>query len=148
MNFEANINNDLKEAMKAKNEVALRTIRAIKSAILLFKTDGSGQELDDAAALKIVQKMVKQRRESLSIYEQQGRNDLAQTEREELAVLENYMPKQLSEEALDVLVRAAIAEIGASSLKDMGKVIGIVSKKAAGQAEGAVISAAVKRILA
>ena len=148
MNLEAKIQKDLITAMKAKNEKALRAVRAIKAAILLFKTSGTNAELDEDAEIKILQKMVKQRKESLSIFEQQGREALAQTEREEIEVIEQYLPQQLSEEEIEATIKNIISETGASSMKDMGKVMGAANKAFAGQAEGAVISAIVKRLLA
>lgn len=148
MNLEEKIQKDLITAMKAKDEKALRAVRAIKSAILLFKTSGTNAELDEDAEIKMLQKMVKQRKESLSIFEQQGREALAQTEREEIEVIEQYLPQQLSEEEIEATIKNIIAETGASSMKDMGKVMGAANKAFAGQAEGAVISAIVKRLLA
>ena len=147
MSLEAKIQKDLITAMKAKDEKALRAVRAIKSAILLFKTSGTNAELDEDAEIKMLQKMVKQRKESLSIFEQQGREALAQTEREEIEVIEQYLPQQLSEEEIEATIKNIIAETGASSMKDMGKVMGAANKAFAGQAEGAVISAIVKRLL-
>lgn len=148
MNLEAKIQKDLITAMKAKDEKALRAVRAIKSAILLFKTSGSNAELDEDAEIKMLQKMVKQRKESLSIFEQQGREALAQTEREEIEVIEQYLPQQLSEDEIEATIKNIIAETGATGMKDMGKVMGAANKAFAGQAEGAVISAIVKRLLA
>lgn len=147
MNLEAKINNDLKEAMKAKDEKGLRGIRAIKSAILLHKTSGAGVEVTDADEIKILQKLVKQRKESLAIFEQNNRAELAQTEREEIDVIERYLPKQLGEAEIEVVVKQIIAETGATSMKEMGKVIAAANKQLAGQAEGAVISGVVKRLL-
>lgn len=138
---------DLKAAMKAKDQAALRGIRAIKSAILLEKTSGSGKELDDADGIKMVQKLIKQRKDSLEIYEQQGREDLAETEREEIAVIERYLPKQMSEAELEQTIKAIVEETGATSMKDMGKVMGIANKRLAGKAEGKAISETVKALL-
>ena len=148
MNLEAKIQKDLIVAMKAKDEKALRAVRAIKSAILLFKTSGTNAELDEDAEIKMLQKMVKQRKESLYIFEQQGREELAQTEREEIEVIEQYLPQQLSEEEIEATIKNIISETGASSMKDMGKVMGAANKAFAGRAEGAVISGIVKRLLA
>lgn len=148
MNLEAQIQKDLITAMKAKDEKALRAVRAIKSAILLFKTSGSGNELDEDAEIKMLQKMVKQRKESLAIFEQQGREELAQTEREEIEVIEQYLPKQLSVEEIEATIQTIITDMGATSMKDMGKVMGAANKTFAGKAEGAVISGIVKRLLA
>ena len=148
MNLEAKIQKDLITAMKAKDEKALRAVRAIKSAILLFKTSGTNAELDEDAEIKMLQKMVKQRKESLSIFEQQGRAELAQTEREEIEVIEQYLPQQLSEDEIEATIQNIITEIGATGMKDMGKVMGAANKAFAGRAEGAVISGIVKRLLA
>lgn len=147
MKLEEQIMTDLKAAMKAKDQAALRGIRAIKSAILLEKTSGSGKELDEADGIKMVQKLIKQRKDSLEIYEQQGREDLAETEREEIAVIERYLPKQMSEAELEQTIKAIVEETGATSMKDMGKVMGIANKRLAGKAEGKAISEAVKALL-
>lgn len=148
MSLELKINNDLKEAMKAKAEARLRTIRSIKAAILTLKTSGANVEIGEDEEIKLLQKMVKQRKDSLSIFEQQGRTELAQVEREEIDIIESYLPKQLSEAEIEAIVREAITTTGASSVKDMGKVMGVASKQVAGRAEGAVISGIVKRLLA
>jgi len=147
MSLEERINQDLKEAMKAKDQVALRGIRAIKAAILLEKTSGTKHDLDADADIKILQKLVKQRRDSLDIYEKQNRPDLAQTEREEIEIIERYLPQQLSEAELRAELEAIVAETGASSMKDMGKVMGTASKKLAGRADGKAISSIVKELL-
>jgi uncharacterized protein len=148
MSLELKINNDLKEAMKARAESRLRTIRAIKAAILIAKTSGANVEIGADDEIKLLQKMVKQRKDSLSIFEQQGRAELAQVEREEIEIIESYLPQQLGETEIEAIVREAIAATGASSVKDMGKVMGVASKQVAGRAEGAVISGIVKRLLA
>ena len=147
MSLEQKVNSDLKTAMKAKDQAALRGIRAIKSAILLAKTDGSGQELNEEKEIKMLQKLVKQRKDSLEIYEKQNREDLAKIEAEEIAVIERYLPKQLDQAELEKIIKEIIAETGASSMKDMGKVMGIASKKLAGQADGKTISTVVRSIL-
>ncbi|HMQ46919.1 MAG TPA: GatB/YqeY domain-containing protein [Saprospiraceae bacterium] len=147
MTLEERINQDLKEAMKAKDQSALRGIRAIKAAILLAKTDGSGQEINDEVAIKMLQKLVKQRRDSIDIYEKQNREDLAQVEREEVEIIERYLPKQLDEEDLKKVIQQIIAETGASSMKDMGMIMGLASKQLAGQADGKAISTVVKQLL-
>lgn len=147
MNFTDKINNDLKEAMKAQDQKALRAIRAIKAAILLANTDGSGKEVDDEKAIQILQKLAKQRKESLDIYEKQGRADLAVVEREEIEVIEKYLPDQLGEAELRNILTEIIKETGATNAKDMGKVMGAASKKLAGKADGKVISAIVKELL-
>ena len=147
MSLEQKINTDLKSAMKAKDQVALRGIRAIKSAILLAKTDGSGKALDEDAEIKMLQKLVKQRRDSLEIYEKQDREDLAAKEREEIEVIERYLPEQLSDEELQAAVDKIIQETGAESMKDMGKVMGLASQRLAGKADGKAIAAQVKKRL-
>lgn len=147
MNLEAKIMEDLKEAMKSKNQAALRGVRAIKSAILLFKTDGSGNAFDEAAEVKLVQKLVKQRQDSLEIFEKQNREDLAVTEREEIEVLMKYLPKQLTEDELKPIIQSIIDEVGATSAKDMGKVIGAANAKLAGKTDGKSISTVVKALL-
>lgn len=144
MSLENKIMADLKTAMKAKDQAALRSIRAIKAAILLQKTDGTGKKLDESGEIKLIQKLVKQRQDSLDIYEKQGREDLAKTEREEIEVLKKYLPEQISEEKLREIIAEIIRESGASSMKDMGKVMGIASKKLAGKADGKTIAAVVK----
>ncbi len=139
--------NDLKEAMKNKDEASKRGIRAIKAAILLAKTDGSGEEINDEKEIKILQKLVKQRRDSLEIYEKQGREDLAVVEREEIDVIEKYLPKQLDEAELEVVLKKIIADTGAEGMKDMGKVMGAATKELAGKADGKLISQVVRRLL-
>ncbi|MBK7223686.1 MAG: GatB/YqeY domain-containing protein [Saprospiraceae bacterium] len=148
MSLETRIMEDLKEAMKAKDQAAMRGIRAIKSAILLFKTDGSGNELDDANEIKLLQRLVKQRQDSLDIYTQQNRADLAQVEKEEIAVIMRYLPKQLEGEELEAVIRGIISSVGASSVKDMGKVMGAANQQLAGKADGKSISEVVKKLLA
>ena len=147
MSLEQKIMQDLKAAMKAKDQAALRGIRAIKSAIQLAKTDGSGREINEDAEIKMLQKLVKQRQDSLGIYETQGREDLAQIEREEIEVIQRYLPKQMSPEELEQQLRAIIERVGAESMRDMGKVMGIASKEFAGKADGKTISAKVKELL-
>ncbi|MCI5082949.1 MAG: GatB/YqeY domain-containing protein [Saprospiraceae bacterium] len=147
MSLEARITTDMKEAMKAKDKVGLRGIRAIKAALLLAKTDGSGDEMTEEKEIKLLQKLVKQRKDSLDIYQKQGRDDLAQTEKEEIEVIERYLPKQLSQEELEAEVKKVIEKTGASSMKDMGKVMGMASKELAGRADGKAISGVVKKLL-
>ena len=147
MSLESRITTDLKEAMKAKDQAALRTIRAVKAAILLKKTDGSGEDLDEAGEIKMIQKLVKQRQDSLDIYEKQGREDLAVTEREEIEVLQRYLPKPLSAEDLESFVRGIIAEVGATGMQDMGKVMGLANERLAGRADGKSIASVVKAAL-
>lgn len=148
MTLEERINTDLKTAMKAKDTVSLRGIRAIKSAIMLQKTDGSGTTLDDAGEIALLQKLVKSRQDSLDIYTKQNREDLAVTEREEIEVISKYLPEQLSEDELGALITGIIAKTGASSMKDMGMVMGMANKEAAGRADGKTIAAMVKASLA
>lgn len=149
MALEQQITTELKAAMLAKDEAALRSLRAIKAAILLAKTsEGAGGELKEEDEVKLLQKMVKQRRDSLEIFQQQNRADLAQKEQEEIAVIEKFLPKQLSPEELKSLLAKIIAEVGATSPADMGKVMGAATRQLAGKADGKAISAAVKELLA
>ena len=147
MSLESKIMGDLKEAMKAKDRVALTTIRAIKAEILLQKTDGSGVELTDEMEIKMIQKMAKQRQESYDIYVKQNRQDLAEIESAELEVLKRYLPEQLSEAAIKKIVDSIIASTGAEGMKDMGKVMGMASKELAGKADGKTISGIVRTAL-
>ena len=147
MSLEQTITSALKDAMKSKDKTALRSIRAIKAAILLAKTDGSGKELDNAGEVKLLQKLVKQRQDSLDIYNKQGRDDLAIVEKEEIEVIQRFLPAQMDESALTSLIQEVINTTGASSMKDMGKVMGIVSQKVAGQADGKTVAAIVKQLL-
>jgi uncharacterized protein YqeY len=148
MALEQQIMSEMKDAMKAKNEGVLRSLRAIKAEIIKAKTDpGAGGEIDEATEQKFLQKMMKQRRDSLEIFEKQGREDLAAKEREEMAVIEKFLPKQLSADEIKAAVIAIIAETGAVSAADMGKVMGAASKQLAGKADGKTISAIVKELL-
>lgn len=147
MDFTQKLNTDLKDAMKAKDQASLRGIRAIKAAILLAETDGSGNKVDDAKFIQIVQKLIKQRKDSLEIYEKQNREDLAVVEKEEISVLERYLPEQMSAEELEAELKKIIEEVGASSMKDMGMVMGKASAALAGRADGKTISAAVRQLL-
>ena len=148
MSLEQKIMGDLKTAMLAKDEKALRSLRAIKAAILLAKTsEGAGGELKEDDETKLLQKLVKQRKDSLEIYQQQNRADLAQKEQEEIEIIEKFLPKQLSADELRSEVAAIITEVGASSPADMGKVMGTATKKLAGKADGKTISALVKELL-
>ena len=149
MNLETRIMDALKTAMKAKDEAALRTLRAIKAAILVEKTaEGFSGEMTEDAELKMLQKLAKQRRDSLEIFTQQGREDLAATEREELGIIEQFLPSQLTETELETEVSRILAETGASSPAEMGKVMGAATKALAGRADGKAISAMVKKLLA
>ena len=147
MSLESKIMDDIKTAMKAKDKTALRSLRAIKTAIQMQKTDGSGTELDETGEIKLVQKLVKQRKDSLDIFEKQGREDLAVTEREEIEILTKYLPKQMDVTELESFIKGIIDQTGASSMKDMGKVMGMASKQLAGKADGKTISGIVKSLL-
>jgi uncharacterized protein YqeY len=139
---------DMKDAMKAKNDGVLRGLRAIKAEIIKAKTEpGANGEISEDGELKLLQKLVKQRKDSLEIYHQQNRPDLAVKEEEEIAVIEKFLPKQLSEAELKEAISKVIAETGASSPADMGKVMGAATKQLAGKADGKAISAAVKELL-
>lgn len=146
MSLQETINNALKEAMKAKNEAALRALRAIKSAILLENTSGKG-ELDAATEIKLLQKLMKQRKDSIEIYQQQNRADLAQTEIEEVAVIEKYLPAMMSADDIKAELQKLIEEAGAKGPGDMGKVMGAATKHFAGKADNKVVSALVKQLL-
>lgn len=148
MGLEQTIMGDMKKAMLAKDEKSLRAIRAIKAAIIIAKTsEGAGGELKEEDETKMLQKLVKQRKDSLAIYQQQNRSDLAQKEQEEIEVIEQYLPKQLSPSELNERLSKIITEAGASSPADMGKVMGLATKQLAGLADGKAISAAVKELL-
>lgn len=148
MTLEEKIQQDLKTAMKEKNQAALRGIRAVKAAILILKTDGSGAELDAEKEIKLLQKLIKQRKDSLEIYEKQNRADLAATEKEEIEVISKYLPAQMNEEEIEAVIKGVIEKTGATSMKDMGKVMGMASGQMAGKADGKTIAAIVKKLLA
>ncbi len=148
MSLDQNMNQELKEAMLSKNEPKVRTLKAIKSAFIIAKTEkGANGEISAEQEIKILQKLFNQRKESLDIFTRENRPELAAKEKEEMDVIASYLPKQMSDEELKAIIQQTITETGASSIKDMGKVIGSVSKKVAGQAEGARISAMVKELL-
>lgn len=147
MGISHSIDQDIKEAMLAKNAVALAALRAVKSAFMLAKTDGSGKELTEADELAILNKIVKQRKDSIQLYIEQNRVDLADEEKAQLEVIMKYMPAQLSEAEIEVLIRETIASVGASGMKDMGKVMGAIQTKIAGKADGRVVSELVKKLL-
>lgn len=147
MSLETKIIADLKVAMKAKDKVSLRGIRAIKTALMNLKTDGNNTEITEQTEISLLQKMKKSRMESLSIYEEQGRDELAATEKEEIAIIERYLPAQMDGAALEKVIGEIIEKTGASSMKDMGKVMGMASKQLAGKADGKAISAIVKQLL-
>lgn len=143
------ISNDIKEAMKAKDKVKLETLRNVKKFFLEAKTaPGANDTLTDDAALKIMQKLVKQGKDSAAIYTEQGRSDLAETELAQVAVIEAYLPQQMGAEELEAALKTIIAEVGATGPQDMGKVMGVATKQLAGKAEGRAISAKVKELLA
>lgn len=149
MSLKEKIQDEMKTAMRAKDKMALQALRAIKSAILLAETsEGRGDgPLTEAEEMSLLTKQAKQRRDSLEQYVANGREDLAEVERQELEVIERFLPQQLSEAELTSEVKAIVEQVGASSMKDMGKVMGIASKKLAGRADGKAISAVVKQLL-
>lgn len=148
MSLESNVNEGIKRAMKAKQEAELRTLRAIKSAILLAKTaENSTGDLSEADEIKLIQKLVKQRQDSLEIYQQQHRGDLAKKEQEELDILRGFLPAQLSQDELRTELSGIIRKLGAQGPADMGKVMGVASKMLSGKADGKAIAAEVKLLL-
>ncbi|MCL4168970.1 UNVERIFIED_CONTAM: hypothetical protein GTU68_000145 [Idotea baltica] len=148
MSLKEQIDADIKKAMLEKNKDDLRALRAIKSMILLAQTEkGAGEGIGADAEMKILQKAAKQRTDSIALYIQQNRSDLAETEQSELDVIKRYLPEQLSEEELASKVSEIIAKVGANSMKDMGKVMGMASKELAGKADGKMISQVVKQLL-
>jgi len=148
MSLETQVMDKLKDAMKAKDEAGLRSLRAIKAEIIKAKTEpGAKGEISEDSELKLLQKLVKQRRDSLEIYTNQNREDLAKIEMEEIAVIEKFLPKQFSEVELKEALTAIIAKVGAVSPADLGKVMGIASKQLAGKADGKAIASTVKELL-
>ena len=148
MSLQKQIMEELKMAMKSKDALALQALRAVKSAFLLAKTEtGAGDDLTEDQEMKIIQKQVKQRKDSAAIFIEQGRQDFAEPELAEIAVLEKFLPEALSEEAIEKVVLETIAKTGAEGMKDMGKVMGMVSKQLAGQADGKTISGIVRKNL-
>ncbi len=147
MSLEAQIQQDIKAAMLAKEKIKLESLRAIKAAILLAKTADGSDTIADEAIVKIIQKLVKQRKETAVIYKEQGREELAEAELTEASFMEVFLPKQLTEAEVEAELKVIIAELGASGPQDMGKVMGTATKKLAGIAEGRVISALVKKLL-
>lgn len=148
MSLESKIMEALKEAMKAKDTIALESLRAVKSAILLAKTEASaGDTLSAEEEIKLLQRLVKQRKESAELYQKQGREDLATPELAQAEIIAKFLPEQLSEEAVETAIRAIVARLGASSMKDMGKVMGEANKELAGKADGKLIATVVKRVL-
>lgn len=149
MGLEEKVMTELKTAMLAKDEKSLRSLRAIKAAIINLKTsEGFSGEIKNDDEIKLLQKLVKQRKESLEIYEKQSRKDLADKEKEEIEVIEKFLPKQMSEEELKVVIASIVKETGATTQADMGKVMGMANKQLAGRADGKTIAAVVKGILA
>ena len=148
MNLYDQVSEDIKAAMKARDKVRLETLRNIKKVFIEAKTaPGANDTLSDADAIKIIQKLAKQGREAAAIFAQKGRQDLADGELAQVAVIEGYLPPQLSEAEIEIAVREIIAQTGASGMKDMGKVMGLASKQLAGKADGRAISSIVKRLL-
>ena len=147
MTLEERVMQDLKAAMKNKDDAARRALRAIKSEILLAKTEGSDKTISETKEMQIIQRLIKQRKDSLAIYEKEGREDLAQKERDEIAVIERFLPEQLSEAELEARLKAIVDETGASSMRDMGKVMGRATKELAGKADNKTISEVVRRLL-
>ncbi len=149
MSLQDRIMDEIKTAMKAKDTVALESLRAVKSALLLAQTEtGAKTEMSGEDEIKILQKLVKQRKDSAAIYVAQGRNDLAQPELDQAAVIEKFLPAQLSEAEIEAIMAEIIARTGANGMGDMGKVMGVASAKLAGQADGKTISGVVRRLLA
>lgn len=148
MSLKSTIESEVKQAMLNKDKDRLRALRAIKSQILLAETEkGGGGELSEEIELKLLTKAAKQRRDSIQVFEEQGRDDLAATEKSELEVIESFLPSQLTEEEVEVEVKKVIEEVGASGPQDMGKVMGVATKKLAGQADGKIISMLAKKFL-
>jgi len=149
MNFQDQLNSKLKAAMREKNKVALESLRAIKSAILLLQTQSGAKETpDDAEITKLLQKLVKQRKESASIFREQGRVDLAEPEEAQIEIISQFLPEQLSAEEVERVIDEVIQSVGATTMKDMGKVMGMANKQLAGKADGKLIAEIVKKRLA
>lgn len=147
MNLEITINDAIKTAMREKDKVALDALRAVKSQILLLKTEAKGAEVSSEQEIAILQRMIKQRKDSFEQFEAQGRADLAEVEQAQMKVIEKFLPKQLSEEELEVEIKTIITESGAESIKDLGKVMGVASKVLAGKSDGKSISEMAKKLL-
>lgn len=148
MNFQDQLNSKLKAAMREKNKVALESLRAIKSAILLLQTQSGAKETpDDAEMTKLLQKLVKQRKESASIFREQGRVDLAEPEEAQIEIISQFLPEQLSAEEVEKVIDEVIQSVGATTMKDMGKVMGMANKQLAGKADGKLIAEIVKKRL-
>jgi uncharacterized protein YqeY len=147
MSLEQKINDGIKTAMLAKNKIRLESLRAVKAAILLVKTSENAKDFDETAEIKMLQKLVKQRRETAEIYISNNRRELADKELAEAEIIEEFLPKQLSREEIESAIKSIVGESGATSVKDMGKVMGIASKQLAGKADGKLIAELVKQIL-
>lgn len=147
MSLQKQVMDKIKEAMKSKDTIALTALRALKSAFMLANTEAGAGELSDAEELKIIQKQVKQRKDSATVFSEQGRNDLAEPELAEALILEQFLPAALSDDEIAKVVVKTIEDVNAQGMKDMGKVMGIVSKKLAGQADGKTISSIIKNKL-
>lgn len=147
MSLENKINDAIKDAMRAKDKVALDALRAVKSQVLLLKTEAKGAEVTDEQVIAILQRMIKQRKDSFDQFMAQNRTDLAEVETAQSKVIEQYLPKQLSAEELEAEIKKIITETGAESMKDLGKVMGIASKSLAGKSDGKSISTMVKQLL-
>ena len=147
MSLTDTINTEIKEAMKAKDQAALRGLRSIKSALLMLATEKGGGDVNEDAELKMLQKLAKQRKDSIEIYEQQNRQDLAEPEKEELAIIERFLPKQMSEDEVRAILQKIIADTGASSAADTGKVMPLAMKEIAGKADGKTISTVLRSLL-
>ncbi|MFC5283069.1 GatB/YqeY domain-containing protein [Pedobacter alpinus] len=142
------INQDIKTAMLAKEEITLRSLRAVKAALLLAKTEkGASQEITEDAEIKVLQKLVKQRKESADIYKSQQREDLYQIEVDEIKVIEKYLPQQLSQEELNTYIKGLIEKLNVTSVKEMGKIMGLANKELSGKADGKAISETIKSLL-
>ena len=149
MGLQQELMGKMKEAMKNKDKIALESLRAIKSEILLAKTkSGASEDISEEEELKIIQKLVKQRKESAAVYTEQGRNDLAEPELAQVVIISQFLPEQLSEDELKNIISDIISAVGASSMKDMGKVMGMASKQLAGKADGKTLASLVKQLLA
>jgi len=147
MSLSEKINAGIKDAMKQKDNARKRTLRAIKAQLLLLKTDGTGDAITEEKEIKLLQKMVKERQDSYEVYVEQNREDLAKVEKEELDIIKEYLPKQLSEAEVKEILEGIVKEVNATSMKDMGRVMGIATKKLAGKADGKTISSVVKGLL-
>jgi uncharacterized protein len=147
MGIQEQVMEQMKVAMKSKDKIALESLRALKSAFLLANTSGSNADLNEADEIKIVQRLVKQRKDSAAIFEEQGRRDLSEPELAQIKILEQFLPVQMSEDELKKIIGEIVAQTNASSMKDMGKVMGMASKQLAGKADGKAISTIVKQLL-